>query len=81
MTKKRKSPTGPFPSQSPLLDYLMSQHRLFTDAELAGLLEMTAPTVSKLRNGRVNLSAGMVLRMVDKTGNSLSDVRARANVE
>ncbi len=51
-----------------LLDHLCELRRLRTDAELAGLLGVAAPTLSKIRRGRTPVSAAIVLRIHEVFG-------------
>lgn len=46
-----------------LLDHLRDLRLLRTDAELAYLLGVTAPTLSKIRRGKAQISAAVVLRI------------------
>ncbi len=46
-----------------LIDYLLSEYNIRNDAALAHVLEVHPPTISKLRHGRMSLTAGVILKI------------------
>jgi plasmid maintenance system antidote protein VapI len=60
---------------SHLIDYLLSEYNIRNDAELARVLQVPPPTISKLRNGRTSLHATMILRIHDTFGMSIANIK------
>lgn len=60
---------------SVLLDRLAERLKTGSDYALAQALELPAPTISKIRNGRTNVTAGVLLRMHDVTGLPVDTLR------
>jgi plasmid maintenance system antidote protein VapI len=60
---------------SHLIDYLLSEYNIRNDAELARVLQVPPPTISKLRNGRTSLQATMILRIHDTFGMSIANIK------
>ncbi|HZX26994.1 MAG TPA: hypothetical protein VFF16_08005 [Telluria sp.] len=58
-----------------LLDTLLERLHLKNDAALSRLLEVEAPTISKIRHGRLRVGAGMLLRMHEVTQLSIDELR------
>jgi plasmid maintenance system antidote protein VapI len=46
-----------------LLDTIKERHSIKSDAELSRKLDVPPPTISKIRSGRVSVSADMILRI------------------
>lgn len=62
-----------------LLDTIKKRHRLKTDSELAKLLCISSPTICNLRSGeQPSLSAMITLRIYDKAGMSIEEIRKLA---
>lgn len=59
-----------------LLDALIKRLELKNDAQLSRLLEVEAPTISKLRNGKLSIGASMLLRMHRVSNVSIKELRA-----
>jgi plasmid maintenance system antidote protein VapI len=59
-----------------LLDALIEQLNLKNDAGLARVLGVSAPTMSKVRNGRLPLGPSMLVRMHEESGLSVKQLRA-----
>jgi plasmid maintenance system antidote protein VapI len=59
-----------------LLDVLVARLRLKNDAALSRLLEVEAPTISKIRNRRLRVGAAMLLRMHEVSNLSIEELRA-----
>jgi DNA-binding transcriptional regulator YdaS (Cro superfamily) len=74
-------PNGPLPAQAKLLDFLIGHLAVKNDAALAVKLGLTSPVLSKLRNGRIALSAGLLLRIHDASTVPLADLRALSRVD
>jgi hypothetical protein len=51
-----------------LLDTIIKQYKLKTDAELARFLELKASQISKIRHGHLACGAETILRVHDITG-------------
>lgn len=59
----------------PLLDALRAEFNLKNDAALARFLEVQPPVVSKIRTGRLPVSADRILQVYDATGWSIEKIR------
>lgn len=59
----------------PLLDHLLTEHKLKNDAELSRVLEVGPPVVSKIRHGRLPVTATLILRMHEKLGVPVKTIR------
>ncbi|MGO4382113.1 helix-turn-helix domain-containing protein [Pseudoduganella sp. RAF53_2] len=68
-----------------LLDAMKEILRLKNDAALARTLKIKASTVSKIRHGRIGISAETLIRMNEVSGAPISDLKyllgSRANAE
>lgn len=62
-------------SASQLLDALIQRLELKNDAALSRLLEVEAPTISKIRNGKLHIGASMLLRMHEVSHLSVKELR------
>lgn len=62
-------------SASRLLDALIQRLQLKNDAALSRLLEVEAPTISKIRNGKLLIGASMLLRMHEVSHLSVRELR------
>lgn len=51
-----------------LLDTIMREYKLKTDAELARFLDLKASQISRLRHNRLPVGAETILRVHDVTG-------------
>nr|WP_315401381.1 helix-turn-helix domain-containing protein [uncultured Duganella sp.] len=60
----------------PLLDALLERMGLRNDAGLARALEVSAPSISKVRRGRVAVSADLLLRIHEVGGVPVRELRA-----
>lgn len=58
-----------------LFDHLLDLLQLKNDAALSRLLEVEAPTISKIRHGRLKVSAGMLLRMHEVSKLDIAELR------
>jgi plasmid maintenance system antidote protein VapI len=59
-----------------LLDAIKEQYSIKNDAELSRTLDVPPPTISKIRSGKVNVSADMILRIHECLGMSVADIRS-----
>jgi plasmid maintenance system antidote protein VapI len=59
-----------------LLDEVKQRYSIKNDAELSRTLDVPPPTISKIRSGRVNVSADMILRIHECLGMPVADIRA-----
>lgn len=66
----------PHVSQAPLLDHLLERLECKNDAALSRKVKLAPPIVSKLRNGRLQVSAHTLLHLHDQTGISIPELRA-----
>lgn len=62
-------------SPAKLLNTVMTELGLRNDAALARLLDIQAPLLSKIRNGKLPISAGVLLRLHEVSGRSIDDLR------
>lgn len=58
------------------LDGLITLLKLKNDAALARAIAVSPPAVSKLRHGRLPVTATLLLRLHDYTGLSIAELRA-----
>jgi transcriptional regulator with XRE-family HTH domain len=68
-------PPGPQFDPNALFDHLLQLLELKNDAALSRLLEVEAPTISKIRHGKLKVSAGMLLRMHEVSQLSITELR------
>jgi len=59
-----------------LLDKVKELYNIKNDAQLSRTLDVPPPTISKIRSGKVNVSADMILRIHETLGMSVADIRA-----
>jgi plasmid maintenance system antidote protein VapI len=62
------------PKPHDLFDFLMRESDLESDAALARALGVPPPTISKIRNGKSNLSAEIILKIHRLTGLSVDTI-------
>lgn len=78
----RQAPKGLRPNTSSqfqpdkLLDELISHMGLRNDAALSRMLELSAPTISKIRHRALPVSAAVLLQMHEVSGITIRDLRA-----
>lgn len=60
----------------PLLDFLKKENKLKSDGALARALGVKAPTISKIRHRKSNVSAEIKLLIHKQTGMSIADIEA-----
>jgi hypothetical protein len=58
-----------------LFDQIIEDNILKNDAALGRFLEVAPPMISKIRHGRLSVSAQFVLDVFDKTGYSIPKIR------
>lgn len=58
-----------------LLDTIMREYKLKTDAELARFLDLKASQISKLRHNRLPVGAEAILRVHDITGWEIKKIK------
>jgi len=58
-----------------LLDTIKERYSIKSDAELSRKLDAPPPTISKIRSGRVNVSADMILRIHETFGMTVKEIR------
>lgn len=58
-----------------LLDTLISDLHLKNDAALCRTLQIGPPLISKIRHGRLPVSASILIRMHETTGRSIRELR------
>jgi hypothetical protein len=59
-----------------MLDILMENLNVTSDAALSRKLMVPPPVISKLRNNKIGFSAGLLVRIHDVTGLPINSVRA-----
>jgi plasmid maintenance system antidote protein VapI len=59
-----------------LLDAVKELYSIKNDAELSRTLDVPPPTISKIRSGKVNVSADMILRIHEYLGMPVADIRS-----
>lgn len=73
---KERNEDNPFP---PSIDRLFStikkDHEFKFDADLARLLHLSKPMISKLRHGDLPLTPGVILRIHELTGMPVATIR------
>lgn len=62
-------------SPARLLNTVITELALSNDAALARVLDIQAPLLSKIRHGRLPISAGVLLRLHEVSGRSIDDLR------
>ena len=58
-----------------LLDEVKKRYEVKNDAELSRKLDVPPPTISKIRSGKVNVSADMILRIHENFGMPVKEIR------
>jgi len=59
-----------------LFDFLIKECGLRSDASLAKALDVTPPSVSRMRNGKGKVTAEIILRIHKTTGLSVESIEA-----
>ena len=59
-----------------LLDTLKEKYDLKNDAEISRRLDVAPPVISKIRHGKANISAEIILRIHENLGMPVADIRA-----
>jgi plasmid maintenance system antidote protein VapI len=83
--KKEKPPKQPkiIPPKHPvdvMLNVAQVKLNLPTRASVHRKLKVTAPTVSRIRNGTARVTSDIILRFYDATGMSIEEIRKAFNV-
>jgi plasmid maintenance system antidote protein VapI len=63
-----------------LLDAVIERLNLKNDAALSRAIEVAPPVISKLRHGKLTVSALLLIRLHDATGLPVNDLRALAGL-
>jgi len=58
-----------------LLDAVKERYAVKNDAELSRKLDVPPPTISKIRSGKVNVSADMILRIHETFDMPVKEIR------
>jgi len=58
-----------------LLDTIKERYSIKSDAELSRKLDVPPPTISKIRSGRVSVSADMILRIHETFNMPVKEIR------
>lgn len=58
-----------------LFDTIIKEFDLKNDAALAKFLDVSAPVISKIRSNKLNIGGDYILRVYDKTGWHIDDIR------
>jgi plasmid maintenance system antidote protein VapI len=59
-----------------LLDKVKELYNIKNDAQLSRTLDVPRPTISKIRSGKITVSADMILRIHETLGMPVADIRA-----
>jgi plasmid maintenance system antidote protein VapI len=59
-----------------ILDVLKEKYDLKNDAAIAKALEIAPPIVSRIRNGKSNVSAEIILKIHETFGMPVADIKA-----
>jgi plasmid maintenance system antidote protein VapI len=59
-----------------LLDKIKELYSIKNDAQLSRTLDVPPPTISKIRSGKVSVSADMILRIHETLGMPVADIKA-----
>ena len=59
-----------------LFEHLKKKYNLHSDYALAKFLAASAPTISRINNGRRGLTPKMILYIYDRTGMKIEDIRS-----
>lgn len=62
-----------------LFDHLRIKYGLKTDAQLARCIEVNPVAISKIRHGRMRVSAALILSIHKTTGMPVSDIEGHIN--
>ena len=60
----------------PVLDFIIESRKLKNDADLCRLLSLAPPVISKIRHKRVAVSDTVILRIHEKLGMPVAEIRA-----
>jgi plasmid maintenance system antidote protein VapI len=63
-----------------LLDAVMDRNEIKTDVALSRFLNIDAPTICKLRHGDYSITSHHILRIHEKTGMAVADIKTLAGV-
>lgn len=74
MSKSRRLPSTADANR--LLDALTKQFQIKNDAALCAALDISAASISKVRHGKLNLTAAILIRMHDAFDLSITELRA-----
>lgn len=58
-----------------LIDRLREMKQLRSDAQLCRVLQVSPPMISKIRTGRINISAGLLIRIHEVYQLSIAELR------
>ena len=63
-----------------LIDYLLERFTLGTDAELARMMKLQPPTISKMRHGKMSLTPSFILKVHDTFDIPVKEIKKIADV-
>lgn len=63
------------PPAHALFDHLIASHHLKNDSALSLLLDVAPSQISKVRSGKMAVSAGIILKTHERTGMTVADIR------
>jgi hypothetical protein len=61
--------------QSPFIDTVLNEHGIKNDAQLALLLEVSPPVISKIRNGWMPLGPSLLISLHEATGRDIRSMK------
>lgn len=59
-----------------LLDYLKETYNLKNDAEISRRLEVAPPVISRIRSGKINVSAEIMIRIHETFDMPIKEIKA-----
>lgn len=70
-----------YPLQNAFVDFLLERLALKNDAALCRELKVAPPIISKVRNGRMNVTPYLLLRVHEVTGLSVAELRTHLSTQ
>ena len=67
--------------EHPLIDHLIRRFNVRRDAHLAELLQVSAPVISKIRHGKMEITPAFILRVYDTFDIPIKEIKQIANVK
>ena len=58
-----------------LFDFLKTEYNISSDRQLCDALEISTPTLSKIRHGVIGISGDIIILIHEKTGMTIADIK------